>query len=686
MHFQRLPYAAREPPFIGKAGASDDEADLDYGTRLSEIFFPVLAEWRSVLARLSVPPEAAFEAAAHAEASGGDFPSALLAGDIVQEHDLLSAVARDLGLPVIETIDAARLIVSDEHAAILLRDRTRHVPVKLMERDGGIAFLVTPQRIPLGFLRARLDASPALAARMKMVDAGLLRAAILQRTRPTLSRMAVNGLFDRFPDMSARFVANAWQGWLVGIAMTAMPVGLVLAPKMLIAVLHGFATFFFFACVALRFAAVASTRPERGKEIVAAPPADAPLFSVLVALHREAEVVPGLLGALDRLVWPRERLEIKLVCEADDEATLAAIRARSLPRHVEIIEVPPSEPRTKPKALAYALALTGGEFVTLYDAEDDPDPMQLAEAWQRFSRSGPDLAVVQAPLEISNRSGGAVARMFAFEYAGLFRGLLPWLSSRGLVLPLGGTSNHFRRAALDEVGGWDPHNVTEDADLGARLARFGYRAETISRPTYEPAPDRIGVWLPQRTRWFKGWAQTWLVHMRAPGLLLGDLGPASFIVVQVLFAGMLASAMLHPLLLGTFAFLVFDLTSPEPLGPLRSALLLFDVVNICCGYLSFLLLGWQTLDRDERHGFWRVVLLTPFYWALLSLAGWRAVWQLWRQPHLWEKTPHEAADPGRHHRDDEAAGRRPPDQSPRSPGPPMILPSCSPTTSGSRPS
>src|SRR5690606_36007305 len=154
----------------------------------------------------------------------------------------------------------------------------------------------------------------------------------------------------------------------------------------------------------------------------------------------------------------------------------------------EVIEVPPGLPRTKPKALAYALPLTGGEFVTLYDAEDRPDPMQLAEAWQRFRQSGPDLAVLQAPLEISNRSDGAIARMFAFEYAALFRGLLPWLSRRRLMLPLGGTSNHFRRAALDAVGGWDPYNVTEDADLGMRLARFGYRAGTLSRPTLEPAP------------------------------------------------------------------------------------------------------------------------------------------------------------------------------------------------------
>jgi cellulose synthase/poly-beta-1,6-N-acetylglucosamine synthase-like glycosyltransferase len=416
--------------------------------------------------------------------------------------------------------------------------------------------------------------------------------------------------------------------------------------------------------VALRFAAVASIRAQwRAKEI-AVPKGDAPVFTVLVALYKEAAMVPGLLAALDRLVWPRHRLEIKLVCEADDEATLAAFRACRLPAHMEVVEVPPGQPRTKPKALSYALPMTGGDFVTLYDAEDEPHPMQLVEAWQRFRESGPDLAVVQAPLEISNRGDGMIARMFAFEYAGLFRGLLPWLSQRRLMLPLGGTSNHFRRAALDKVGGWDPFNVTEDADLGMRLARFGYRAETISCPTYEPAPKRLGVWLPQRTRWFKGWTQTWLVHMRSPVALARDLGFGSFLVAQVLFAGMLASVLLHPLLLGTFVFLLVGLVSAVPADGMDVVLLTVDTVNIACGYLSFLLLGWQTLTRTERRGFWKVVLLTLPYWAMMSCAGWRALWQLWRQPHLWEKTPHERAP--------SAFGRQAPSR--RRDGPPQSAP------------
>jgi cellulose synthase/poly-beta-1,6-N-acetylglucosamine synthase-like glycosyltransferase len=232
---------------------------------------------------------------------------------------------------------------------------------------------------------------------------------------------------------------------------------------------------------------------------------DFPVYSVLVALYKEVDVVPDLLVGLTQLRWPASKLEIKLVCEEDDPETIRAIKAHPLGSRVEVIVVPDTLPRTKPKALSYALPLTSGEFVVLYDAEDRPHPMQLLEAWHRFRDAGPDLACLQAPLQISNRGAGVIANMFGVEYAALFRRLLPWLAENRLMFPLGGTSNHFRRSALDEVGGWDPYNVTEDADLGLRLARFGYRADTISCPTLEDAPEDFRSWRLQRMRWFKGW-------------------------------------------------------------------------------------------------------------------------------------------------------------------------------------
>ncbi|PSJ54867.1 glycosyltransferase family 2 protein [Kumtagia ephedrae] len=199
---------------------------------------------------------------------------------------------------------------------------------------------------------------------------------------------------------------------------------------------------------------------------------------------------------------------------------------------------------------------------------------------------------------------------------------------------------HFRVAALEAVGGWDPYNVTEDADLGLRLARFGYRCETISLPTLEDAPVAWSVWLPQRTRWFKGWLQTWLVHMRDPVALHRDLGVRSFCIAQILYAGLALSVLIHPLLIVAAIYLTGLLLLAEPVSGWPVLLLTMDALNIVCGYLSFLLLGWHSLGKRDRRGFWRILLFTPPYWMMMSWAAWRAVWQLWRRPHHWEKTPH----------------------------------------------
>ena len=361
---------------------------------------------------------------------------------------------------------------------------------------------------------------------------------------------------------------------------------------------------------------------------------------MLVALHHEADVVPDLLAALGRLDWPRSRLEVKLVCEADDAETLAALERHALRSWVEIVRVPPGQPRTKPKALNFALPTCTGELVALYDAEDRPHPQQLRAAWRALRAGGDDLACVQAPLQIANAGFGVLPFMFRIEFAAQFRGLLPWLAGHDLLIPLGGTSNHFRRAALEEVGGWDPHNVTEDADLGVRLARFGYRVGVIDPPTLEDAPETFPVWFRQRTRWFKGFLQTWLVHMRTPLRLYRELGPGSFTIFHLMIGGVVASALLHPLLLATTLGLAVRLVVDRGLPPHEMLILGLAMMNVLGGYGAQLLLSWASLEPRERAGFWKAALLTPAYWMLLSAVGYRAVWELARNPHHWAKTPH----------------------------------------------
>lgn len=199
---------------------------------------------------------------------------------------------------------------------------------------------------------------------------------------------------------------------------------------------------------------------------------------------------------------------------------------------------------------------------------------------------------------------------------------------------------HFRRSALVEVGGWDAHNVTEDADLGLRLKRYGYRTGTLAHPTFEDGPDTLREWLPQRIRWFKGWMQTWLVHMRNPRALWRDLGPASFAVTQILFAGMVASALVHPVFVASILSLSARLALSGAPGALETLAAAVGVANIAMGYGAFILIGWMTLSPLEKPSATRIVLLTPVHWLLLSLAAWLAVWEIWRRPHHWHKTPH----------------------------------------------
>ena len=509
MLFGELPHldnaaVPQERPFEGAAAQGEPAVPGD-GFVFALYLFPELDDWLPLLRRLSVSPGDAAYLAALAGKNGTDFQTELLASGLVDEAAFTRVLADEIGVGHVAFVDPERLIVSDELAVSYLRRRAWHIPLKLAEKDGATSFVIVPDRIGIGHLRRLIAKRPKIAGHLKIAAPGALRAALFSRVRQLLANRATSDLFDRFPDLSARIVANAWQGSVVGALLVAFPAALWVAPRETWLVLHFFFSFFFLACVGLRFAALASPGPRRSRPTPAALASELPVYSILVALYREAELMPELVAALEKIDWPKTKLDIKLVCEADDRDTLDALRALTLPGNIEIVEVPVFGPRTKPKALAYALPLVAGEFVALYDAEDHPHPKQVLRAWQKFRDSSPEVACIQAPLEIANRGSGIVARMFAFEYAGLFRGMLPWLSANRMLVPLGGTSNHFRRAVLEEVGGWDPYNVTEDADLGMRLTRFGYRTETIACPTYETGPDNFATWVPQRTRWFKGW-------------------------------------------------------------------------------------------------------------------------------------------------------------------------------------
>jgi cellulose synthase/poly-beta-1,6-N-acetylglucosamine synthase-like glycosyltransferase len=365
-----------------------------------------------------------------------------------------------------------------------------------------------------------------------------------------------------------------------------------------------------------------------------------PTYTVIVALYREAAAIKGLVAALRGLDYPPEKLDIKFVVEPDDHETHDAIAALRLGPPFEIVVAPPGGPRTKPKALNAALQFARGDYVAVYDAEDVPDPDQLRLALDAFAANDHRLACVQARLTIDNTVDSWLTRMFTAEYAGLFDVFLPGLAAWRLPLPLGGSSNHFRTSALRQIGAWDPYNVTEDADLGMRLVRFGYHTTVVASTTYEEAPAYFGPWLRQRTRWFKGWMQTWLVHTRSPSRLVRELGWPGFATFQLVVGGTVLAALIHAL----FAIqIAVSIAAAPPEGVAGYLILGVHILTLLAGYAISAALGVVGLMRRRLlHIAW-ALLAMPLYWLLLSIAAWRALFQLVRAPTYWEKTDHGLA-------------------------------------------
>ncbi|MDP3460429.1 MAG: glycosyltransferase family 2 protein [Hyphomonas sp.] len=356
---------------------------------------------------------------------------------------------------------------------------------------------------------------------------------------------------------------------------------------------------------------------------------DWPVYTLLIALKDEAETAPQLAAALRALDYPAGRLDLKLLIETGDEATRFALQRERWPDGAELLIVPPGLPRTKPRALNYGLARAQGEFVVVYDAEDRPHPDQLKAAVRTFRAAGEGLACVQAPL-VGDGAYGWIAGQWALEYAVQFRRLLPGQARLGLPLALGGTSNHFRRAALEGAGGWDAWNVTEDADLGLRLARAGLRVGMIAPPTREAPPAQLLVWVNQRSRWLKGFVQTWLVVMRRPREAVRELGLAGFAAMQLTLGAAILSALVH----GPWAvWLALALLLPG-VG-VAPAFLMLAAASYAAGMA-------MALAAPGKKDWRRLVLAAtlPAYWPLQSIAMGRAIYGLARCPHFWAKTPH----------------------------------------------
>lgn len=434
---------------------------------------------------------------------------------------------------------------------------------------------------------------------------------------------------------AARKGPTVEQYGLAACAIGATAVVLKLAPTATVGGLHLLFLLVFAWAGAQRAAltAVSALRPPPVAR--ALPDAALPSYTIIAPLLREVAMVAGLFDAFERIDYPRHRLQVVFALEPDEAETLAAVRARAArsPLAVDVSLSPRSGPRTKPKACNAALRLATGELVVVYDAEDQPHPGQLREAAARFAAdAGGRLACLQAPLRVLPGRGW-LQRQFAMEYAALFDVTIPALAALGLPFPLGGTSNHFRRDTLQELGGWDAWNVTEDADVGFRLAAAGRRLGALRLPTWEPAPASLEIWSPQRSRWIKGHMQTWGVHMRRPGAG----GWRRAVALQATLGLSLVSSVMH----GAMAAGVVACLTVAAAGLRAPDIAAADWWLLAGGWASAALAIAVGEARCGRRLALADALGACAYWPLQSLAAMFAIWELVARPFHWSKTPHE---------------------------------------------
>ena len=456
--------------------------------------------------------------------------------------------------------------------------------------------------------------------------------------RKILAR-ATHGLAATRPHFSARRRLTLAQGAIFLVLALCLALSSAYMPASVLWIAASAALgLFFLSVIALRLCCLFPLPAARGRSPRDPGEADLPAYSVLVPVFRETSVLPQLLRGLSRLNYPAEKLEIKIIVEEFDTNLRRALEKFDLPPHIETIVVPHGAPQTKPRALNYALQFCHGSLLTIYDAEDVPEPNQLREVAREFLTADERLACLQAQLTAYNPNENWLTRQFTAEYATLFGLILPALAARRLPLTLGGTSNHFRTRILRKIGGWDAHNVTEDADLGLRLARLGYRTGVVQSLTYEEANTRLGNWLGQRARWLKGFIQTWLVHMRNPVRTGRELGPSGFWSLQALTAGIFFSALFHPFLI---ALSVWALIVNPPHASAASMLLAgLNLEVFVLGYGVAMLAGAKALRQRGLQGWWFTIATMPVYWLLMSIAAWMAVWQFVFTPFRWNKTEH----------------------------------------------
>ncbi|GBD09864.1 Beta-monoglucosyldiacylglycerol synthase [Candidatus Thermoflexus japonica] len=566
----------------------------------------------------------------------------LLSRGLVRRYDLYQTLADLWGVPFVD------LLQEPPDPELLHRFRPEEILeswiLPLRETPEGLE-IATARRPDAALLEEAARRFGGPVARVRATTEWDIRRTLLRFFRTDVLASATYGLYYRRPEESAHTVFTRSQFFAFALALMGTLLGLALAPRLTLVLLNGLVNFFFMASVVFKFVvSMVGARYEREtpileEEVAALKDEELPRYTILVPVYREASVIGSLLANLKRLDYPPEKLEILLLIEEDDRETLEAAKAARPPGNVCFILIPDQIPKTKPKACNVGLFFASGDYLVIYDAEDRPDPDQLKKAVLAFRKGGPRLICVQAALNYFNARENFLTRMFTLEYSYWFDYMLPGLYRLGMPIPLGGTSNHFPTERLRELGGWDPFNVTEDADLGIRAIVEGFEVGVIPSTTYEEANTRVGNWIRQRSRWIKGYMQTALVHARNPWRLIRRIGLRRTLGFFLLVAGTPLTFLSAPWMWLMFAW--WAITRTHALDPFFPPPVLYvSLFNLLIGnaigiYLNML--------AGFKRGYYDLIpwaLLNPIYWVLHSIAAYKALWQLFTRPFYWEKTTH----------------------------------------------
>jgi cellulose synthase/poly-beta-1,6-N-acetylglucosamine synthase-like glycosyltransferase len=598
-----------------------------------------------LIAAADIPPGAVDAARAIQAQSGGDLSWIMASMGLVTRRELYESLADYYELPLVRDIERLRTNVD-----IGLLDGLTYVDVIRYQcmpfsRDGDVLVIATshPQYAPAQeFIRERFGDVDVAELLITDLDLTLLAS---RTFRDAMVDDAVMGNEQRNPEQSARRVFTVPQIRVLAAILIGFVVwGYLDIHAMLIAVIAVLQVFFL-ASVAFKVVlSIAGARneifqPIVAEEIAALRDENLPAYTVLVPVYKEPEVVGQLIGGLKQIDYPQHKLDVMLLLEEDDVVTLQAARDARPPANWRFIIVPKRQPRTKPKACNYGLAFARGAYLVIYDAEDIPDPSQLKAAVCAFRKNPPEYVCFQAALNYFNATQNVLTRMFTLEYSYWFDYLIPGLYRLKLPIPLGGTSNHFDVAKLRALGGWDPFNTTEDADLGIRASAEQYRIGFINSTTFEEANADVGNWIRQRSRWVKGYMQTFLVYWRHPVGLIRSIGMREFLAFNLFIGGTPLTFLAAPPLWALFVYWIVTRSHAiEPLFP--DAVLYLALANLLLGNFLGMYLNMIAIYMRKNYALMPYALLNPFYWLLHSIAAYKALGQLFTKPFYWEKTVH----------------------------------------------